>query len=149
MLQPLQLSNPYLPSTPLSWLGHPSHYIFGNEGDFESKLRSLISTVSERVGLPLAERSTVKFLMDDDKDWGKVCKENGVEYQRFMIEKVYLWEGENGGKSSGRVSPLTPSGSPSSGNGIPKPPPLEGGLSPINTPVKGSRMKSGIVSEYR
>ena len=46
-----------------AWLGHPHHYVFGNEGDFEEKLRSLVTSVSRAVGLPPTSKSTTKHLL--------------------------------------------------------------------------------------
>ena len=136
--------------TQRSWLGHPHHFIFGNDTDFEGKLRSLISTVSSQVGIPSFEKSTVKFLLDEDRDWEIVCKENGVECQTFQIEKVYLYEG--GDYVGGRVSP---SSSPKGvqvvegdyTSAAPPPPPRS--LSPMSsTPIKGARQPPNVKAEY-
>ena len=134
--------------TQRSWLGHPHHYIFGNETDFEGKLRSLISTVSSQVGIPSFEKSTVKFLLDSDRDWEAVCKENGVECQAFQIEKVYLYEG--GGYGGGRASPRGGEGDEGdAGAGEAAPPPPPRSLSPMaSTPIKRSRPPN-VASEYR
>ena len=91
-----------------AWMGHPHHYVFGNlETNFEGKLRNLIDTAAQLVGLPSFEKTTCKFLLKEvptTETW----EASKVDYKIFDIEKVYLYDRQRSCSYSGSIEPHSP-----------------------------------------
>jgi len=74
-----------------AWVGHPNLKIFDNSTDFETKMQRVVEEMARLVGLPHSlERVTTKFLLKREPDLSAFPE--GVAYQIFDVEKVYLYE---------------------------------------------------------
>ena len=80
--------------TQRAWVGHPHLYCIDNSTDFEGKMTRLVDTLSKIVGLPSnLKRRSARFLLSNPPDLSKFPE--GVDFQQFEVEKVYLQKVNN------------------------------------------------------
>lgn len=78
-----------------AWVGHPSLKVFDNSTDFETKMQRVVEETARLVGLPNhLQKVTTKFLLKKEPDLSAFPED--VAYQIFDVEKVYLYEENEG-----------------------------------------------------
>lgn len=81
-----------------AWVGHPQQIVIDNSTDFEGKLMRLVSAASKLVGLPTTMKNvTMKYLL---RGIDLPSFPNDVAYTIFDVDKVYLYDIEDGAKDS-------------------------------------------------
>jgi hypothetical protein len=75
-----------------AWIGHPKLFVIDNSTDFEGKLRKLVSTTAQLVGLPSTSKGvTVKYLLTSEPALSSFPKD--IKRHIFEVEKVRSGDG--------------------------------------------------------
>ena len=73
----------------LAWVGHPKLFVFDNSCDFEGKLRRLVDSIANLVGLPSKlSKASRKYLLKQSPSFDDFPPD--LKYSIFEVEKVRI-----------------------------------------------------------